>query len=518
MDRQHTLQSLLVNAVYRESAAIAVEDPERAAAITYGDLDTLSDRLRDLLIGHGVEPGDRVGIYAPKSIGTVIAIFGTLKAGAAYVPLDATAPPARNAYIVRDCSVSVILVARLLIEGLRAAANGDPLATLEVVGNEIDRGTHMLLLQGPTGGGASAVADQANLDLAYILYTSGSTGKPKGVMHTQASALSFIDWCSEVFEPTARDRFSSYAPFHFDLSILDLYVSLKHGATLVLIGENLGKYPQRLAPLIAERQISVWYSTPSILQLLLDFGLMERYDYSTLRLVLFAGEVFSVKHLRSLQAVWPHASYFNLYGPTETNVCTYYEVPDLLPADWTGPLPIGRTCSNDRTRVMNAQEFDVPVGEEGELYVTGGSVMQGYWNLTERTTQAFFRGDEGTRWYRTGDFVREASDGNYIFISRRDRMVKRRGYRVELGEIEAALSRHPAVLEAAVIALADEENGVRIQAFLRTTEDHPSMVDLKQFCAANLPLYMVPDRFSFQSSLPKTSTDKIDYQALKELT
>lgn len=144
--------------------------------------------------------------------------------------------------------------------------------------------------------------------------------------------------------------------------------------------------------------------------------------------------------------------------------------------------------------------------------------MLGYWNLPDRTARAFFRDPDGTLWYRTGDIVREGSDGNYLFVGRRDRMVKRRGYRVELGEIEAALYRHPAVAEAAVIGVPDEENGVLIKAFLAAaTSDAPSLVELKRFCAANLPLYMVPDRFSFRPSLPKTSTDKMDYQALKEL-
>jgi acyl-coenzyme A synthetase/AMP-(fatty) acid ligase len=168
--------------------------------------------------------------------------------------------------------------------------------------------------------------------------------------------------------------------------------------------------------------------------------------------------------------------------------------------------------------VMDELDREVPFGEEGELYVSGGSVMQGYWNLPERSAKVFYVDAEGTRWYRTGDVVREEPGGVYLFIGRRDRMVKRRGYRIELGEIEAALYRHPSVTEVAVIAVPDEENGVLIKAFLGGMGiQRPSLIEMKRFCAQNLPLYMVPDRFTFEPSLPKTSTDKIDYQSLKAL-
>ena len=351
-------------------------------------------------------------------------------------------------------------------------------------------------------------------NLAYILYTSGSTGKPKGVMLSHANATCFVDWCSESFAPTAADRFSSHAPFHFDLSIFDIYVSLLHGGEIVLFGEDIAKQPTAMAEAIAERQISVWYSTPSVLRLLVEFGQLERYDWSALGLVLFAGEVFPIKHLRAIMAAWPAPRYFNLYGPTETNVCTYFEVPSEVPADREAPYPIGSVCENDRGMVVDEGDREVSRGEEGELLIAGGTVMRGYWNLPERTASAFHVDDTGERWYRTGDLVREEADGTLIFIGRRDRMVKRRGYRVELGEIESALYRHPDVVEAAVVALPDED-GVRIEAHVsRADGGKGSIIEMKTFCSKEIPLYMIPDRFVFRPSLPKTSTDKIDYQAL----
>ena len=507
-----TLPQLLRDSASARPESIAVADPERGVEMTYRELQTRAEKLSEDMIRHGVRPRDRVGIYAPKSVGTVAALLGTLYSRGAYVPVDCSAPPARNAGIFADASIRLAVVAESLLEGFRGAWDARSLDVLEPLGDGL------VLVRGVDAEGDSVADTNARAtpaDVAYILYTSGSTGKPKGVVHTHQSALSFIDWCSEAFTPTAADRFSSHAPFHFDLSILDLYVPLKHGATVVLIGEELGKQPLRLAPVIAASGITVWYSTPSILRVLAEYGRLDRLEFPSLRTVLFAGEVFPVKHLRALKKIWRVPRFFNLYGPTETNVCTYYEIPDEIPDDRTEPFPIGFTCSGDRAIVADESGREVAKGEEGELLVTGGSVMREYWNLPARTAQAFYIDAGGTAWYRTGDVVRESSTDGYIFVGRRDRMVKRRGYRVELGEIEAALYRHPLVTEAAVAAVPDEENGVSIRAFLSlSTANRPSLVEMKRFCIEHLPAYMVPDKFYFPESLPKTSTDKIDYQRL----
>jgi amino acid adenylation domain-containing protein len=512
------LHELLERSAQTGPERVALIDAERGVQINYLALDTLSSKIRGALTDVGVCRGDRVGLYGSKSIATVAALFGALKAGGAYVPVDADAPPARNAFIFSDCAVRVIIVEKSRLDafigegedhGLQLDVAG-PLEGLEPFGIEL-----MLV---KNAGSQQASVTRAVERLAYILYTSGSTGTPKGVVHTHDSALSFVDWCSETFDPVEEDCFSSHAPFHFDLSILDLYVSLKHGAPLVLIGESLGKQPKMLAAAIAEHEITMWYSTPSILRLLVEYGEMEQNDYSALRIVNFAGEVFPVKHLQALKKLWPHPRYFNLYGPTETNVCTFYQVPEMIPPERVEQLPIGRVCSNDRAKVVDAHEQIVEAGEEGELYVAGGSVMSGYWNMPDRTASVFVLDGDGVPWYRTGDVVKEDGEGNYQFLGRRDRMVKRRGYRVELGEIEAALYRHPEVREAAVVAVPDEESGVLITAYVCWAGDgRPSTIKMKQFSAGNLPLYMIPDRFTFMPHLPKTSTDKIDYQRLMKV-
>jgi amino acid adenylation domain-containing protein len=515
------IHQFLHRSAQRAPDHLAVEDDE-GRRITYRDLADLSDRVRDRLSHAGVSRGDRVGVYLPKSIDAVAAIFGVLKRGAAYVPVDPAAPVARNAYILSDCAVRIVVVERGFEERLRTELAGlgasAAFLVVETTGGGVPLRQALDDLQAADPAPVTESAEGSLDDLAYVLYTSGSTGKPKGVMLSHRNALSFVEWCSEVFQPADDERFASHAPFHFDLSILDLYVPVKHGATLVLIAAETAKDPFSLAGLISERRITSWYSAPSILSLLAQYGKLQQHDYSALRRVLFAGEVFPVKHLRTLAKLLPGPRYFNLYGPTETNVCTFYEIPDLIPEERTHPYPIGKVCSHCQAIVVNQQGQVVSTGQEGELCIGGPAVMQGYWNLPERTANAFRNDPSGQRWYKTGDIVVQDPNGDYVYVGRRDRMIKKRGYRVELGEIEAGLYRHPAVKEAAVIALPDDE-GVRVKAYIscKEAEKRPTIVELKRFCAENLPIYMVPDLFAFQPDLPKTSTDKIDYQKLKEL-
>jgi amino acid adenylation domain-containing protein len=514
-----TLHRYLEDAARHSPQRIAVQE-SGGGAISYGELDRLSDRLRDHLRALGVRPGDRVGLWIRKSIDAVATIFGALKSGAAYVPVDPGAPASRNGFILADCGVAAVVVESRFAEALQG---------------ELERqgARPRVLVIGGAGGGAylraaleaqsdSAPTMQATSaasrpdDLAYVLYTSGSTGKPKGVMLTQRNAVSFVEWCSQTFVPTAEDRFSSHAPFHFDLSILDIYTCVKHCGTLVLIGEEAGKAPLELAQLISEQKISVWYSAPSILSLIAQYGKLPSRDYAALRLVLFAGEVFPIGHLKTLLGQWPHPRYFNLYGPTETNVCTYYEVPTPIPQDRVDPVPIGKVCSHLEGIVVDAEGRIAPAGTEGELCIRGAGVTQGYWNLPEQSRNAFITVGAPPAYYRTGDIVIELRDGNLRYLGRRDRMIKKRGYRVELGEIEACLYRHPGIREAAVVALPDEVLGMKVHAHVACKDEKRlSLIELKTFCSQHVPVYMIPDVFSFHAALPKTSTDKVDYQTLK---
>ena len=510
---ERRLHGLLQASARRTPDAVAVLDAGTGTAFSYRELDDASRVVAEALASVGVQAGDRVAILVPKSIASVTAIFGVLAAGAAYVPVDAHAPASRNLGIVETCGARVLLASEaqwqaVRAEGLTSVAQ-TPLTSLPVVGGE-----HLQLVVLDT---SEVDSDQARPDLAYILFTSGSTGTPKGVVHTHASALAFVDWAHATFYPSASDRFASHAPFHFDLSIFDLFVSIMSGGRMVLFDSALSRNPAGLADAAHRHGVTVWYSTPSTLRMLLAWGKLERFDYAQLRLVLYAGEVFSAGQLRELAALWPAARFANLYGPTETNVCTWFPVPETRDPDRDEPYPIGVCCSGDHAIVLDPSGAPVLQGALGELCIRGDSVMVGYWNRPDLTERAFLTLSDGHRWYRTGDLVEEDAQGNYVFRGRRDRMVKRHGYRIELGEIENALVAHACVLEAALVARRDDNQGVAIYAYVTIRPGpRPSLVAFKRHCAQLLPRYMIPDRVVVLDAIPKTSSGKVAYRSLED--
>jgi amino acid adenylation domain-containing protein len=497
--------------------------------LSYAQLDTQSNQLAILLQQSGVKRGDRVGIYLEKSPVYLVAIFGILKAGAVYVPLDPGAPKQRIAFIINNSEMQAIISCAAKVNGLNSCAGSDlnELQKIILADNALELTANLPQAVGWNVVLEASVASLADSelienDLAYILYTSGSTGVPKGVMISHSASLTFVNWAYETFQVHSNDRVANHAPFHFDLSIFDVFTTIKAGATVVLVPSALSVFPRSLADFIAKENISIWYSVPSVLMRLVLYGQLERHEYPRLRTVLFAGEVFPIKYLRQLMQLLPKPTYFNLYGPTETNVCTYYEVPNDLPESMTA-LPIGKACANTEIVVLNEQQI-VQHGEEGELCVRSPSVMTGYWKLPEKTAESLvpftFHTNIGVESiYRTGDFVKQGTDGNYVYLGRRDNMIKSNGYRIELGEIEAALYGHSDVQEVAVITVPDDEIGNRIKAFVVLAEGMVLQQKILQgFCADRLPSYMIPHMLEFVKSLPKTSTGKIDKTALKKVS
>jgi acyl-coenzyme A synthetase/AMP-(fatty) acid ligase len=341
-------------------------------------------------------------------------------------------------------------------------------------------------------------------------------------MISHRTIFTFIDWCSETFDIGPDDRVTSHAPLHFDLSTFDIFVTIRAGATVCLIPEKLSVFPINLVRFLQDERITVTYMVPSIYSLMVNFGKLDGFDLSRLRLIVFAGEVFPIKYLRRLAEAVPHADYYNLYGPTETNVCTYYKVaPADLAPERTEPVPIGRACENMEVFALDEAGHRVTEpGVEGELWARGGCVALGYWGDPEKTSVNFVRNPIEPHFeemaYRTGDLVTLAEDRqNWLFVGRRDHMIKSRGYRIELGEIEAALYAHADVKEAVVVAVPDELIGNRLKAYVvPVAAERLTIPDLKTFCAQKLPAYMVPEFFEFRDSLPKTSTGKVNRREL----
>ncbi|MGE3507407.1 MAG: amino acid adenylation domain-containing protein [Vicinamibacterales bacterium] len=508
----------------RDSAKRVPERPAiewRGESLTYRQLDALSNGVATMLLRAGISRGHRVAIFAPKTHLNVVAMVGASKAGATYVPIDPHAPAARAAYIMEDCGVSAVFTTADRLTSLTEHRASLPALALAVLTGAADSQpewprtlTWREIVPSETASWPAAI----ETDPAYLLYTSGSTGRPKGVIITHRNARTFIEWAAETFDIQSTDRLSNHAPLHFDLSVFDIYVAFERGASVVIVPDQTALFPAELAKWIQQRGITVWYSVPSALVRMLLHGGLGGRAYPSVRIVLFAGEVFPIKFLRDVIQIIPAATFANLYGPTETNVCTFYVVPRDLDPEATS-IPIGSACSNTEVFALDEQGHLAAVGQEGELVVRGPAVMAGYWGLPERTEQSLVRNHLQTAFcdtvYRTGDIVRQLPDGAYIFIGRRDHMVKARGYRIELGEIEQVMLRHESIREAVVIPIPDEELGARLYAFAHPHSNATlSPDDLRAFCLAHLPHYMVPETIIIRDELPKTSTGKTDRQAL----
>ncbi|EHR60651.1 amino acid adenylation domain-containing protein [Saccharomonospora cyanea] len=485
-----SLHELVIDSArrYPDRPAIVFGDD----TLTYRELDRAAEEFAARLAAAGVSRGDRVVLWADKSPAVVAAMQGVLRLGAVYVPLDGTAPVGRVAVVAGDCGAAAVCTDA----GRRPTADEVLAPTTAVL--DLDGGEEREAAVAPRVDAAVAPDDPA-----YVLYTSGSTGTPKGVCLSHRNAAAFVDWAVAELGLGPGDRLANHAPFAFDLSVLDLYGAFAVGASVHLIPREWAYAPHRLVDLLCGGTLTVWYSVPSALLLMMrDGGLLTRPAPPALRAVCFAGEPFPVDGVRALRE-WTGARLLNLYGPTETNVCTFHEVT-ATDLERDRPVPIGRACSGDTVWAALPDSSVAGPGQEGELLVAGPTVMRGYWGHPPQ---------QGP--YHTGDIVRVRPDGGFDYVGRRDHTVKVRGHRIELGEVEAALGSHPEVDDVAVVSVGEGLDAHLVAFVVPKPDARPGTLALRAHLAATVPSYAVVDHVHLVPDLPRTANGKADRAAMR---
>lgn len=501
------VHALTVRAAMEAPGAPFLEDGART--VTGAELLERSARLANHLRGAGVGPDALVGVCLPRSADVVLAILAIWRAGGAYLPLDPADPPERLATLLADAAPPVIVTTSDLAPHVLASGSAPHCVCLDTHADAIADAS----AEPPDG---RARAD----DLAYVIFTSGSTGRPKGVMITHANLTNHLAWVADAFDITPADRFLLRTPFSFDASLWEIVHPLVSGAQLVVAPPDIQRDPRALLQLVADGRISVLQTVPSMLRSWLEEPALARC--TGLRHLICAGEMLTSDLARRTLDVFERhgirARLHNLYGPSEATIdasmatCAREE----LRRTRHEVVPIGRPITNVDLHVLDPHGEPVPRGVVGELHVGGAGVARGYLNQPELTA-ARFRDDPtrpGGRLYATGDLGRERADGQLEYVGRRDDQVKLRGQRVELGEIETALSSHADVREAAV-RVDDRDGRARLVAWIVPRPGaRPTDGALRAHAAERLPRSMLPEVWVHLDDMPRTASEKLDRNAL----
>ena len=518
-----TLPSFLDATASRHGARPALSMDDRV--LTYAQLDASANRVANSLIRQGVRTGDRVALWMPKSLEAIVSIWGILKAGAAFVPVDPGAPVSRLATIARDCEIRALVTAMDLADDLQnefgAAA---PMRAVLYSGNgasPLDRARWSSLTWNEVEA-ESAEPPSVHIDddaLALVQYTSGSAGAPKGVAISHRALVGQAEWTVTAFGLSSEDRIPGYTPLSSAMSTFEIFGGVRAGATVYPVPPRLAPFPSAVARSWSDQQITALYAVASVLQMLLSGGNLGAFDLSALRTILIGGEHLAVQRLNELMRLLPHARFFIVYGRTEAKLRSIHEVK--FPPAEIDTRTIGKTAADTRLLVLDEKENQVADGAIGELWIAGPGLMLGYYGLPEMTAEVLrtvrIGPADSVLACRTGDIVRRRADGTLELLGRADQQIKVRGHRVELAEIEAALCRHPAVQAAVAIGVPDPETGNRLKAIVVLKNGSAAdQQTLRRHCAAELPPYMVPEAIEFRASLPLMSNGKVDRRSLRE--
>ncbi|GIE99534.1 non-ribosomal peptide synthetase [Paractinoplanes rishiriensis] len=490
--------------VHRQVSAHARRDPgavalrHQGAEMSYGELDRRARMLARRLRAEGVGRDDIVAVCLDRGFEVVVAMLGILQAGGAFAILDPAHPPQRSAFLLADTATRVVITSSDLRDRLPATADATVIR-LDADWPAIERQPDSELL--------AEVADEHSL--AYVLYTSGSTGRPKGALIEHGSLSNFVLWPRWLFGLGPHDRMVQHMALVFDFAEGEIFTALTCGAALVLLPDRVRTSPEALGRLIAEERITCVFGPPAVL------NNVELQPCPDLRYVVVGGDVCT----GDLVTRWntPGRRFVNGYGPTEATVgCTAYECEHRR---WQSPPPIGRAMPNRLTYILDAAMRPCPVGVVGELYIGGAGLARGYLNRPDLTRERFladpFR--PGHRIYRTGDLCMWSEDGQILFLGRADTQVKVNGLRVELEEIEAALTAQPGVHRAAVLAYRDGAGPTRLIAHVVTATGTVDGEALRGRLAETLPANLVPGQYLSLERLPLTNVGKVDRAALAAL-
>ncbi|MGQ3478678.1 amino acid adenylation domain-containing protein [Paenibacillus sp. TY11] len=490
--RKKTIHQLFEEQVERTPEQVAVVFGDKH--LTYADLNKQANQLAHVLRAKGVDTDQSVGIIVECSLEMIVGIFGILKAGGVYVPIDPEYPKERIQYMLTDSGAKLLLTRLPMHQQVEFDGLVLDLTDKRNYGKE-------------TGNLTSIQGSDA---LACIMYTSGSTGEPKGTL-TMHYNITRVVKKTNYIQFATKDRILQVASFSFDGSTFGIYGALLNGATLVLIPQDQIMNARELSGVLRTQQITKCFITTALFNAVVD---VDPDCFATLETLLFGGEKVSVSHVRKAFAHLGPGRLIHVYGPTESTVfATYYRIDHL--DENANTVPIGKPISNTSVYVMDQDQHLLPQGVAGELYIAGDGLVRGYLNRPELTEERFIQSPwvPGGRLYRTGDWVKEQADGNIEYIGRIDDQVKIRGFRIEPGEVESHLLKINDIQEAAVIAREDETGQKQLGAYFMAAKKLTAD-EIKNALSAKLPNYMIPSFFMQLEQMPLTLNGKLDRKAL----
>ena len=489
----------LDTAVLRYADKTAIKDSKRK--VTYKELYEEASHAASFLISKGYFKRPIV-VYLDKSIACISAFLGCAYSGNFYSPLDTKMPMERIGKIMESFRPVAVITDRAHRDAALQFAGNAQLCMFEEMLEEKTDPQRMLSVK-------KRIIDT---DILYVLFTSGSTGTPKGVISSQKAVVDFVEWGTECFHMDDSYVFANQTPFYFSMSVFDIYQTLRNGATLCIIPQEMFSFPPLLMKYLYENNVNTLFWVPSALTLIAALGALNSPHLPELKNVFFGGEVMPVKHLNLWRRAYPDVRYVNFYGPTEvTDTCTYYEVNREFDAADT--LPMGGACRNMDVFLLDENDNLVLEGREGEVCVRGTGLAYGYYRDPVRTKEAFVQNPLNREYpetiYRTGDLARYNEYGELVYLSRKDYQIKHKGHRIELGEIETAACAVEGV--DAACCIYDQGKARILLYYTGLAGDETVAGALK----GALPEYMVPAVRIHLEQMPMNLNGKIDRLALK---